>query len=149
MTEDHERYLADLRARHGAELEALRRALSGRHPGLLRDAMRRHTAVERETERILRAISRDGLAPAYDLHYPGLGGEGNDEKDFSNLSFLWLASRPIEPHSVFWLVESMRDLSSWPMGHHSHRLRDHRVHTLGTKKPSRRMSPESRVWRLT
>ena len=64
MEERHEHYLADLHARHAAELGALRIALAGRRPGILRDAERRYVAVERETERILRTVSRDIWSPA-------------------------------------------------------------------------------------
>lgn len=57
MEDRHGRYLADLRARHETELEALRIALAGRRPDILRDAERRCTAIGRETERILRMVS--------------------------------------------------------------------------------------------
>jgi len=63
MDERHEHYIADLRARHVAELEDLRSALAGRRLRVLREIKRRHAAAERETERILTTIRREGRMP--------------------------------------------------------------------------------------
>jgi len=62
MEARHGRYLADLRARHAAELEALRIALAARRPRVLRDAERRHVEVERETRLILSGFEKRGAA---------------------------------------------------------------------------------------
>jgi hypothetical protein len=53
MTPEHKRYLEELRVRHSREREALRAALAGRRPGLLKELKRRHWLVEDETRRIL------------------------------------------------------------------------------------------------
>ncbi len=58
MNETHARYLLGLRARHAAELEALRRTLAGRRPGFLRAIRKVQAATERETAKIFSAIDR-------------------------------------------------------------------------------------------
>jgi len=63
MSDRQAQYLADLRARHVAELEDLRSALAGRRLRALREIKRRHAAAERETERILTTIRREGRVP--------------------------------------------------------------------------------------
>jgi hypothetical protein len=58
MNEKHAQYLTDLRARHAADLEALRRALAGRRPGLFRALRKNYEVIEDETSKIFTAINR-------------------------------------------------------------------------------------------
>jgi hypothetical protein len=60
MEDRHEAYLADLRARHERDREALRRALAGRRPRALRAIERRQHEVEAETARILEFVGGRG-----------------------------------------------------------------------------------------
>lgn len=56
----HEAYLADLRARHERDREALRRALAGHRPRALKAIERRQGEIERETRAILETVGERG-----------------------------------------------------------------------------------------
>ena len=58
MNERYAQYLMDLRIRHAGDIDALRRALAGRRPGLLRALGKNYRTIEAETKKIFAVINR-------------------------------------------------------------------------------------------
>jgi hypothetical protein len=78
VNDRHQRYLAELRARHEADFKALRRALAGRCPEILRQLKRIHADVERQTALILQERARRARTNDPQLDDVGIGKAGKN-----------------------------------------------------------------------